>query len=150
MSISYFYINVSLVLKLITGHQMEWLKKLDNLFFITGRSLLGLYFIGPGLSKVFDFASTLALMRMKGVPFSLVLLPLTIVIQLLGGIFLILGKNLRLTAFMLFGLTIFINIFIHNFWALNGDPSQAHEIQNFVKNLAIAAGLLVLATKDKN
>ena len=129
---------------------MEWLKKLDNLFFILGRSLLGLYFIGPGLSKVFDFASTLALMRIKGVPFSLFLLPLTIAIQLLGGIFLILGKNLRLTAFMLFGLTIFINIFIHNFWTLSGDPSQAHEMQNFVKNLAIAAGLLVLATKDKN
>ena len=129
---------------------MEWFKKLDSLFFITGRSLLGLYFIAPGLSKVFDFASTLALMRMKGVPFSLVLLPLTIVIQLLGGIFLILGKNLRLAAFMLFGLTILINIFIHNFWALSGDPSQGHETQNFVKNLAIAAGLLVLATKDKN
>ena len=129
---------------------MKWLKKLDSLFFIIGRSLLGLYFIGPGLSKVFDFGSTLALMRMKGVPFCLFLLPLTIAIQLLGGIFLILGRNLRLTAFMLFGLTICINIFIHNFWALNGDPSQAHEMQNFVKNLAIAAGLLVLATKDKN
>ena len=129
---------------------MEWFKKLDGLFFITGRSLLGLYFIAPGLSKVFDFASTLALMRMKGVPFSLVLLPLTILIQLLGGFFLILGKNLRLTAFMLFALTILINIFIHNFWALSGDPSQAHETQNFVKNLAIAAGLLVLATKDKS
>mgnify|MGYP003309761635 FL=1 len=129
---------------------MEWLKKLDSVFFITGRSLLGLYFIVPGLGKVFDFASTLALMRMKGVPFSLFLLPLTIAIQLLGGIFLILGKNLRLTAFLLFGLTICINIFIHNFWALTGDPSQAHEMQNFVKNLAIAAGLLVLATKDKN
>ena len=129
---------------------MEWFKKLDGLFFITGRSLLGLYFIAPGLSKVFDFASTLALMRMKGVPFSLVLLPLTILIQLLGGFFLILGKNLRLTAFMLFALTILINIFIHNFWALSGDPSQAHETQNFVKNLAIAAGLLLLATKDKS
>ena len=129
---------------------MKWFKKLDSLFFITGRSLLGLYFIAPGLSKVFDFASTLALMRMKGVPISLVLLPLTIVIQLLGGILLILGKNLRLTAFMLFGLTILINIFIHNFWALSGDPSQGHETQNFIKNLAIAAGLLVLATKDKN
>ena len=129
---------------------MESLRKLDTLFFIVGRSLLGLYFIGPGLSKVFDFASTLALMRMKGVPFSLFLLPLTIAIQLLGGIFLILGKNLRLTAFMLFCLTICINIFIHNFWALYGEPSQEHEMQNFVKNLAIAAGLLVLATKDKN
>ncbi|MBT4996503.1 MAG: DoxX family protein, partial [Hellea sp.] len=124
---------------------MEWFKKLDGLFSVIGRSLLGLYFIAPGLSKIFDFASTLALMRMKGVPFSLVLLPLTIAIQLLGGIFLILGRNLRLTAFVLFGLTILINVFIHNFWALNGDPSQAHETQNFVKNLAIAAGLLVLA-----
>ena len=129
---------------------MNLLKKLDNLFFIVGRTLLGLYFIGPGLGKVFEFTATLALMRIKGVPFSSVFLPLTIFIQLIGGIFLILGKNLRLASFMLFGLTICINIFIHNFWALNGDPSQAHEIQNFIKNLAIAAGLLVLATKDKN
>tara|TARA_S200000501_G_scaffold106387_1_gene99828 strand:- start:461 stop:853 length:393 start_codon:yes stop_codon:yes gene_type:complete len=129
---------------------LQWLKKLDNLFFIVGRSLLGLYFIGPGLGKIFDYASTLALMKMKGVPFTAALLPVTIAIQLLGGIFLVLGKNLRLTAFMLFGLTIFINIFIHNFWTLHGDPSQAHEIQNFIKNLAISAGLLILATKDKN
>ena len=141
---------VSLALSSIKEYSMGWLKKLDSTFFIVGRSLLGLYFILPGLSKVFDFASTLALMRMKGVPFSLVLLPLTIVIQLLGGIFLVLGRNLRLTAFILFGLTILINLFIHNFWALTGDPSQGHEIQNFVKNLAIAAGLLVLATKDKS
>lgn len=129
---------------------LMWLKKFDNLFFIVGRSLLGLYFIVPGVSKVFDYASTLTLMKIKGVPFSAALLPVTIVIQLLGGIFLILGKNLRLTAFILFGLTIFINIFIHNFWTLHGDPSEAHEMQNFVKNLAIAAGLLILATKDKN
>ena len=129
---------------------LQWLKKLDNLFFIVGRSLLGLYFIGPGLGKIFDYASTLALMKIKGVPFTAALLPVTIAIQLLGGIFLVLGKNLRLTAFMLFGLTIFINIFIHNFWTLHGDPSQAHEIQNFIKNLAISAGLLILATKDKN
>jgi putative oxidoreductase len=141
---------VSLALSSIKEYSMGWLKKLDSTFFIVGRSLLGLYFILPGLSKVFDFASTLALMRMKGVPFSLMLLPLTIVIQLLGGIFLVLGRNLRLTAFILFGLTIVINLLIHNFWALTGDPSQGHEIQNFVKNLAIAAGLLVLATKDKS
>jgi len=129
---------------------MGWFKKLDGLFFITGRSLLGLYFIAPGLSKVFGFTATLTLMQMKGVPFSLVLLPLTIFIQLIGGMFLILGRNLRLASFILFGLTVCINILIHNFWALNGDPSQAHETQNFIKNLAIAAGLLVLATKDKN
>ena len=129
---------------------MKWLNKIDNLSFIVGRSLFGLYFIGPGLSKVFDYASTIALMKIKGIPFSSLLLPATIAIQIFGGILLILGKNLRIASFVLFGLTIIINIFIHNFWALAGDPSQAHELQNFIKNLAIAAGLLVLATKDKS
>ena len=125
-------------------------KKIDSLSFIVGRSLLGLYFIGPGLSKVFDYAATIALMKIKGVPFSSLLLPVTIAIQIFGGLLLILGKNLRIASFVLFGLTIVINIFIHNFWALAGDPTQTHEVQNFVKNLAIGAGLLVLATKDKS
>ena len=129
---------------------MEWLKKFDNLYLIIGRSLLGLYFIVPGLGKIFDFMATLSLMKLKGVPFSSVLLPLTIAIQLLGGVFLILGHHLRQTSITLFGLTILINIYIHDFWTLANDPSYAHEMQNFVKNLAIAAGLLVLATKDKN
>jgi putative oxidoreductase len=130
--------------------KMEWLKKYDNIYFIVGRSLLGLYFVGPGLSKVASYAETLELMISKGVPFSDFLLPLTIVIQVGAGLFLMMGKNLRLSALLLFGLTIIINIYIHNFWALTGEASQAHEIQNFVKNLAIAAGLLVLATKDKD
>ena len=129
---------------------MKWLNKIDRFSFIVGRSLLGLYFVAPGLSKVFSYAATLTLMKIKGVPFSSILLPATIAIQIFGGLLLILGRNLRTASLILFGLTITINIFIHNFWALAGDPTQAHEVQNFVKNLAIGAGLLVLATKDKS
>ena len=129
---------------------MDRFYKFDAFYFVVGRSLLGLYFIVPGLSKVFDYMGTLALMQMKGVPLSSVLLPLTITIQIIGGFFLILGRSLRLSALLLFGLTIIINVYIHDFWTLADDPSYAHEMQNFVKNLAIAAGLLVLATKDKN
>ena len=129
---------------------MESLKKFDNLYFTVGRTLLGLYFIVPGASKIFDFMGTLTLMRLKGVPLSSVLLPLTIVVQIIGGMFLILNKHLRISALLLFGLTILINIYMHNFWSLAGDPSQGHEMQNFIKNLAIAAGLLILATKEKD
>ncbi|MDG2146503.1 MAG: DoxX family protein [Porticoccaceae bacterium] len=129
---------------------MEWLKKYDNYYFVLGRTLLGLYFIVPGMSKVAGYEGYLDLMASKGVPLVEVLLPLTILIQVGAGLFLIAGKNLRVSALLLFGLTILINLFIHNFWALAGDPGQAHETQNFVKNLAIAAGLLVLATKDKS
>ena len=129
---------------------MEWLKKYDNYYFVLGRTLLGLYFIGPGMTKVAGYEGYLDLMASKGVPLVEVLLPLTILVQVGAGLFLIAGKNLRVSALLLFGLTILINLFIHNFWALAGDPGQAHETQNFVKNLAIAAGLLVLATKDKS
>lgn len=129
---------------------MEWLKKYDNYYFVLGRTLLGLYFIVPGMAKIAGYQGYLDLMASKSVPLVEVLLPLTILVQVGAGLFLIAGKNLRVSALLLFGLTILINLYIHNFWALAGDPGQAHETQNFVKNLAIAAGLLVLATKDKS
>ena len=128
---------------------LNFLKKYDNFYFLLGRFLLGIYFIIPGLSKIFDYSNVLSLMILKGIPLSVIALPLTIFLQIFFGTLIVLGKNLRLSALILFCLTILINFFMHNFWALNGDPSQAHETQNFVKNLAIAAGLLVLASKEK-
>ncbi|NND82271.1 MAG: DoxX family protein [Gammaproteobacteria bacterium] len=126
----------------------QTLKNLDPLFFILGRSLLGLYFIGPGIMKITGYAGTLALMQSKGVPLAELLLPLTIVIQIGLGAMLIAGKQLRVSALLLFGLVMLINIFIHNFWSMQGEPGYAHEMQNFIKNLGIAAGLLVLSTKQ--
>lgn len=126
------------------------LKKYDNLYFILGRSLLGLYFLMPGLMKIAQYSGTLDLMQAKGVPLATILLPVTILIQVGLGLLLIAGKQLRLSALMLFGLTILINVFIHNFWALQGQPEYGHELQNFIKNLGIAAGLLVLASKQQD
>ena len=127
---------------------MDWLKKYDNLYLLLGRILLGLYFLVFGALKVPTYFDTLSLMISKGVPLSGVLLPITIIVQVLAGFFLIIGQNLRISSLLLVGLTFLINIFIHDFWNLTGDPSQAHEAQNFIKNLGIIAGLLVLATKD--
>ena len=128
---------------------MDWLKKYDNVYFLVGRTLLGLYFSVFGALKVPTYFDTLSLMITKGVPLSGVLLPITIIIQVLAGFFLIIGQNLRISSLLLVGLTFLINIFIHDFWNLTGDPSQAHEAQNFIKNLGIIAGLFVLATIDK-
>lgn len=122
----------------------------DQASFVVGRFLLGLYFVMPGVMKITGYSGTLELMVSKGVPFASVLLPLTIVLQIGLGLMLMVGKQLRISALLLFGLTILINLFIHNFWALQGDPSYAHELQNFVKNLGIAAGLLVLASKQSS
>ena len=70
-------------------------------------------------------------------------LVLTIVLQIGGGLALALGYRTRLIAFVLAGLTLMISLVIHNFWALPpGELQTAHEMQNFVKNTAIMAGLL--------
>jgi len=121
------------------------LKKFDNLYFALGRVLLGIYFLLPGLMKIAQYETTLQLMLAKGVPLAELLLPITIALQVGLGLLLIFAKAIRISALLLFGMTILINLYIHNFWALQEDPSYAHELQNFVKNLGIAAGLLVLA-----
>ena len=123
-------------------------QKLNNIMYASGRVLLGIYFLLPGLGKIFTYSDNLILLASKGVPLSVISLPLTILIEIGLGLFLIFGKFVRVSSFILFALTILINIFIHDFWNLSGDI-QAHEAQNFYKNMGVAAGLLILATTKK-
>ena len=123
-------------------------QKLNNILYASGRVLLGVYFLLPGLGKIFTYSDNLILLASKGVPLSVISLPLTILIEISLGLFLIFGKYVRVSSLILFALTILINIFIHDFWNLSGDI-QAHEAQNFYKNMGVAAGLLILATTKK-
>ena len=112
---------------------------------IGGRVLLGLYFIVPGVAKVFDWGGTAAYMAAHEVPLIPVLLALTIVVQIGGGFALACGFRAQLMAFLLAGLTLLISLFMHDFWTMDAGIAQQHETQNFVKNMAILAGLLYVA-----
>ena len=125
------------------------INKLDNISIFVGRSLLGLYFLGPGLAKIFNYSSYAVVMEENQVPLTLIALPVVILIQVIGGIMLILNFNVKVSALALFITTIVINIYIHDFWTLADGINKAHETQNFVKNLGICAGLLVLASREK-
>ncbi len=129
---------------------MESLKKFDTTSLIIGRTLLGVYFLVPGISKIFDYSGTLELMVLKGVFLAQIALPITIVIPVGLALALLFNQYVRISSLTLVALTLLINIYIHDFWNLAGDPSQGHELQNFVKNLAILAGLLVLSTTEKD
>jgi putative oxidoreductase len=123
------------------------IQKIVSSSFLIGRIILGLYFFVFGFGKVFTYQNIESLMFLKEVPLVVLTLPLTIAIQTVFGLLIIFGKYLRLSGLVLFILTLLINYYIHNFWDLAGDPSQAHEMQNFIKNTAIAGGLLILSTK---
>lgn len=106
----------------------------------SGRVLLGLYFILPGaVLKITNMDGTAASMAEHGMVFVTFFLVLTILIQLFGGIAMVVGYKVKPTAFLLAGLTLVISLVMHDFWNI---PS---ETQNFVKNMGIMAGLLVSA-----
>ncbi|MDE0755107.1 MAG: DoxX family protein [Woeseiaceae bacterium] len=117
----------------------------ERILFLIGRSLLGLYFIVPGIMKVTGFSGTAEYMAAHGMIFVPFFLVLTIIIQIGSGICLVMGYRMKEIAFILAGLVLVISLVMHNFWSLEEGIQKGHEMQNFVKNMAIMAGLMVLA-----
>ena len=122
---------------------------MEKTFITVGRMLLGLYFLLPGISKIPTYAGTTEYMLLHNIPLASILLPITIVLQIGLGVMLIIGYRIKESALILAALTIFINIGMHDFWNEYPNTDAGHETQNFVKNLAIFAGLLVLSATDK-
>ncbi len=122
------------------------IEQFEKLCITTGRVLLGIYFILPGISKVTGFEQNAQYMADHGMIFIPFFLVLTIIIQIGGGAALVAGYQTKFIAFILAGLTLVISIVMHDFWSMPaGELQTNHEIQNFVKNMAIMAGLLAVA-----
>ncbi len=114
----------------------------------TGRALLGLYFLVPGVMKFLAPDLHVALMEHHGVGFALQLIWFAAVVNVAGGLALISGRHVRLVAFGFVVYILLVNALLHDFWNFDGIEA-AHEMQNFIKNLGILAGLLVLAGTSK-
>ena len=93
-----------------------------------------------------DFEGTSGYMANHGVPLVSLLLVITIILQLALGLFMIVGFQTKLTAFLLAGMVLVISIFMHNFWSMEDGINKTHETQNFFKNMGIMAGLLMISS----
>jgi putative oxidoreductase len=113
-----------------------------------GRCLLGLYFLVPGIMKFTAWDMHMGLMELRGVPLAAPLLAFAGVSSIIGAFLLFTNRYVRLTALGFVLYILLVNGLLHNFWALEGAEAQ-RETQNFIKNLGILAGLLVLAGYSK-
>lgn len=104
---------------------------------LLGRILLAHIFLLAGLNKITGYSGTQGYMEAMGVPG--VLLPLVIVLEIGGALALIAGWQTRLAAYALALFSIVAALLFHNNL---GDQIQ---MILFMKNWAIAGGLLVLA-----
>ncbi|AMO55463.1 hypothetical protein GZ77_10055 [Endozoicomonas montiporae] len=100
-----------------------------------GRLLLSLMFIMAGYNKIGGYAGTQGYMEAMGVPG--MLLPLVIIVELFGGLALLVGWNTRIAAFLLAGFTLVANLIFHNL-------TEQMQSLLFMKNLSVAGGLLMV------
>jgi putative oxidoreductase len=104
---------------------------------LIGRVLLSIIFVQSGWSKIFGYAGTVAHMEASGVPGAL--LPFAILTELAGGILVVLGLFTRWAAVALAGFCLLAGYLFHY------QPGDMMQMINFMKNIAIAGGFLVLA-----
>ena len=122
---------------------------IDKYIYLTGRVVIGLYFLVPGISKGLSFPEYIQIVTINEVPFPAFSLILVILCQLIFGSSIILGRFLKLGSLILAINIILFNFYIHDFWNINDVINQKHEMQNFIKNIAILAGLLILYKTDE-
>ena len=101
-----------------------------------GRILIAIIFIAAGFGKFVDPATSQGYMAGFGIP-TFLLWPAAI-LELVGGIMLVVGFQTRITALLLAGFSVLSAIIFHS------NFSNPAEMISFMKNLAIAGGLLFL------
>ncbi len=110
--------------------------KLQQLAMPAGRILIALIFVLAGINKILGYAGTQGYMESKGVPGAL--LPLVILLEVGGGLAIMIGWQTRLAALALAGFSILAAIIFHNNFA------DQNQMIHFLKNLSIAGGFLFL------
>ncbi len=119
---------------------METLETLSPYLRLLGRIILSLLFIQAGLHKITSYSETEAFMAANHVAGAL--LPLVIVVELGGGLAVLLGIFTRWAALLLAGFCVLAAYLFHFH---QNEPAQ---MMSFMKDITIAGGFLVLASTD--
>ena len=112
------------------------MEKLTPLFDLAGRIFMAVLFIPAGFSKITGYSGTAGYMEAMNVPS--ILLPLVIIVELGGGLAILAGWQTRIVAFLLAGFCLVSALLFHF------QPADQMQMILFMKNIAIAGGLLFL------
>jgi putative oxidoreductase len=110
---------------------------------LLGRVILALMFVLAGYGKITGFDGTVGYIASKGLPMPQLLAVIAILIEVGGGIAVILGWKTRWAALAFIVFLIVITPIFHNFWAVPAEQVMGQQI-NFLKNLSILGGMLLL------
>lgn len=127
------------VIVLLNQATIELLERgggINRLCILGARILMGLFFVYFGMDKFIHYSDSTIYMSSMGVPGWL--LPLVLVLEIGGGVALLIGWRLRRVAGLLAAFTVLATLIFHS--------DFAEQIQTilFMKNMAIIGGLLLM------
>lgn len=114
---------------------------LQDTIALVGRLLLAYMFIPAGFGKIAGFSGTVGYATSAGLPLPEVGVAIALVVELFGGLALLVGVGTRWAALALAVFTAVASFYFHNYWALPADQQMMQQLM-FGKNLAIVGGLL--------
>lgn len=112
----------------------------NSLAILLGRILLAVIFVLSGFNKLADIAGTAGYFGSMGLPVPTVTAVVVGLIELLGGLAIVVGFQTRIVSWVLAVFTIATALVAHTGWA------DQNQMIHFLKNVAITGGFLVLAS----
>ena len=113
--------------------------------FWLGRLLFSLVLIGSGIGHLTQTEGSAQYAEYKGVPNAKLMVQVTGVLMLIGGLAVVLGVFMDLAAVCIAVLMVVFAVKMHTFWTESDPQTQNIERAQFMKNISIAGGALVIA-----
>jgi putative oxidoreductase len=108
------------------------------------RIALAILFLWGGVLKLVGYAGFVGYLQSKGVPYTQIGAPVATAIELVGGVFLVLGFMIRPLALVMAAYAIVTAVLGHDFWNVVSAAEQRDAVIHFWKNVGIAGGFLLL------
>ena len=110
---------------------------------LLGRILFSLIFI---MSSFGHFGEqSIGYAASKGVPMASILVPLSGIIELVGGLSILLGYKAKYSAYLIVLFLIPVTFMLHNFWTITDPMAQQMDMAAFMKNISMTGAALMIA-----
>jgi putative oxidoreductase len=119
----------------------------DGAFPFIARLLISAIFVRAAIGKIFGWSGQAAYMSSHSLPVSMIptMLSIALVIEVVGVLSLITGFQARPAAFIMFLYLGAVSVLLHNFWILPATSAGSMQQTQFMKNIGIMGGLLLIA-----
>jgi putative oxidoreductase len=108
-----------------------------------GRALFSAIFIVAGFGHF--SAGTIGYASSQGLPLAGILVPLSGILAIVGGLSILLGLHARLGAWLLVLFLLPVTVTMHAFWSIDDPAARAMQQGMFMKNVAMLGGALLIA-----